>query len=142
MRALEGSEHLLVRADLLTQLQKVTECLLGLARRAGGRLGPLGLHALDVCVGEAFQFDWSEEGLVIGVLWRKVQLAHMKLCASRAFGSWPIPAKARTAASRRAGRMRVAGSGRRPSVRLRRVPGRAALPCQPGMRVSTTELDQ
>ena len=35
--------------------------------------------------GEAFQFDWSEEGLVIGGLWRKVQLAHMKLCASRAF---------------------------------------------------------
>ena len=35
--------------------------------------------------GEAFQFDWSEEGLVIGGVWRKVQLAHMKLCASRAF---------------------------------------------------------
>ncbi len=35
--------------------------------------------------GEAFQFDWSEEGLLIGGLWRKVQLAHMKLCASRAF---------------------------------------------------------
>ncbi|WP_411888381.1 IS21 family transposase [Hydrocarboniphaga effusa] len=35
--------------------------------------------------GEAFQFDWSEERLVIGSIWRKVQLAHMKLCASRAF---------------------------------------------------------
>lgn len=36
--------------------------------------------------GEAFQFDWSEEGIVIGSIWRnKVQLAHMKLCASRAF---------------------------------------------------------
>lgn len=35
--------------------------------------------------GEAFQFDWSEEHLVIGGIWRKVQLAHMKLCASRAF---------------------------------------------------------
>lgn len=36
--------------------------------------------------GEAFQFDWSEEGIVIGGIWRnKVQLAHMKLCASRAF---------------------------------------------------------
>jgi len=35
--------------------------------------------------GEAFQFDWSEEGLVIGGIWRKIQLAHMKLCASRAF---------------------------------------------------------
>jgi transposase len=35
--------------------------------------------------GEAFQFDWSEESLVIGGIWRKLQLAHMKLCASRAF---------------------------------------------------------
>jgi transposase len=36
-------------------------------------------------LGEAFQFDWSEEGLVIGGVYRRVQLAHMKLCASRAF---------------------------------------------------------
>ncbi len=35
--------------------------------------------------GEAFQFDWSEEGMVIGGVYRRVQLAHMKLCASRAF---------------------------------------------------------
>ncbi len=40
---------------------------------------------LQFAWGEAFQFDWSEEGLVIGGVWRKVQLAHMKLCASRAF---------------------------------------------------------
>ena len=36
-------------------------------------------------LGEAFQFDWSEEGLVIGGIYRRVQAAHMKLCASRAF---------------------------------------------------------
>src|SRR5574337_1938306 len=36
-------------------------------------------------LGEAFQFDWSEEGLVIAGVYRRVQLAHMKLCASRAF---------------------------------------------------------
>jgi transposase len=40
---------------------------------------------LSFAWGEAFQFDWSEEGRVIGGVWRKVQLAHMKLCASRAF---------------------------------------------------------
>jgi transposase len=34
---------------------------------------------------EAFQFDWSEERLVIGGIWRKLQVAHLKLCASRAF---------------------------------------------------------
>jgi len=35
--------------------------------------------------GEAFQFDWSEEGLVIGGIYRRMQVSHMKLCASRAF---------------------------------------------------------
>jgi transposase len=36
-------------------------------------------------LGEAYQFDWSEEGLVIGGIYRKIQVAHLKLCASRAF---------------------------------------------------------
>ena len=36
-------------------------------------------------LGEAFQFDWSEEGLLIGGVWRKIQVAHLKLCSSRAF---------------------------------------------------------
>ena len=36
-------------------------------------------------LGEAFQFDWSDEALVIGGLYRKLQVAHTKLCASRAF---------------------------------------------------------
>lgn len=36
-------------------------------------------------LGEAFQFDWSDEPLVIGGIYRKLQVSHMKLCASRAF---------------------------------------------------------
>jgi len=36
-------------------------------------------------LGEAFQFDWSEEGLVVGGLYRKLQVSQLKLCASRAF---------------------------------------------------------
>ena len=36
-------------------------------------------------LGEAFQFDWSEEGLVVGGIYRRIQGSHMKLCASRAF---------------------------------------------------------
>ena len=36
-------------------------------------------------LGEAFQFDWSEEGMVIGGIYYRVQVSHMKLCASRAF---------------------------------------------------------
>ena len=39
---------------------------------------------LAVELGEAFQFDWSEEGLVVGGIYRRLQVAHMKLCASRA----------------------------------------------------------
>ena len=35
--------------------------------------------------GEAHQFDWSEEHLVIGGVWRKILVAHLKLCHSRAF---------------------------------------------------------
>ncbi|MDP3617707.1 MAG: IS21 family transposase [Rhodoferax sp.] len=35
--------------------------------------------------GEAFQFDWSDEGMVVGGLYYKVQAAHLKLCFSRAF---------------------------------------------------------
>src|SRR3974390_2765135 len=42
-------------------------------------------------LGEAFQFDWSEEGLVGGGIYYRAQVSHMKLCASRAFwlGAYP-----------------------------------------------------
>ena len=36
-------------------------------------------------LGEAFQFDWSDEGMVIGGIYYKLQVSHFKLCASRAF---------------------------------------------------------
>ena len=35
--------------------------------------------------GEAHQFDWSEEHIVVGGVWRKILLSHLKLCFSRAF---------------------------------------------------------
>ena len=37
--------------------------------------------------GEAFQFDWSEDALVIGGVHRKIQVAHVKPCFSRAFAA-------------------------------------------------------
>lgn len=46
---------------------------------------PQGFVPLQFALGEAFQFDWSEENLVIGGIYRKLQVAHLKLCASRAF---------------------------------------------------------
>ena len=36
-------------------------------------------------LGEAFQFDWSDEAMVVGGIYYKLQVAHLKLCASRAF---------------------------------------------------------
>ena len=36
-------------------------------------------------LGEAYPFDWSEEGLVVGGIYYRMQVSHMKLCASRAF---------------------------------------------------------
>jgi hypothetical protein len=36
-------------------------------------------------LGEAFQFDWSCEYLVIGGLRRRLDVAHIKLAASRAY---------------------------------------------------------
>ncbi len=44
-------------------------------------------------LGEAFQFDWSEEWLVIGGIYRKILVAHTKLCASRAFHLSGYPAQ-------------------------------------------------
>ena len=44
-------------------------------------------------LGEAFQFDWSEECLVIGGIYRKILVAHTKLCASRAFHLSGYPAQ-------------------------------------------------
>jgi len=35
--------------------------------------------------GEAYQFDWSEEGVVVGGVPYRAQVAHLSLCASKAF---------------------------------------------------------
>ena len=54
-------------------------------RDAGGSVAKSAFVPLKFELGEAFQFDWSEESLVIGGLWRKLLVAHIKLCASKAF---------------------------------------------------------
>ncbi len=55
-------------------------------RQAEGRhAGKQAFIPLKFAWGEAFQFDWSEESLVIGGLYRRLQVAHIKLCASRVF---------------------------------------------------------
>jgi hypothetical protein len=42
-------------------------------------------------LGEAFQFDWSEEGLVVGGIYYRMQVSHMKLCASRRAAKREVP---------------------------------------------------
>ena len=54
-------------------------------RAEGGRSLKSAFVPLKFELGEAFQFDWSEEPLVVGGVYRKLQVAHIKLCASRAF---------------------------------------------------------
>ena len=54
-------------------------------REDGGEALVKAFVPLKFELGEAFQFDWSEEHLVIGGVWRKIMAAHLKLCASRAF---------------------------------------------------------
>jgi transposase len=54
-------------------------------RAQGGQAQVNAYVPLKFELGEAFQFDWSEERLLIGGVWRKILAAHLKLCASRAF---------------------------------------------------------
>ena len=54
------------------------------ASQGGAALGDAYVP-LSFEMGEAFQFDWSEEPLVIGGQYQRLQVSHMKLCASRAF---------------------------------------------------------
>jgi transposase len=54
-------------------------------RQEGGEAKVKGFVPLRFEPGEAHQFDWSEEHLIIGGVWRKLLVAHLKLCFSRAF---------------------------------------------------------
>jgi len=64
---------------------RVTDFIREWRRAEGQAVSTNAFVPLQFELGEAFQFDWSEEGLVIGGIYRRVQAAHMKLCASRAF---------------------------------------------------------
>lgn len=54
-------------------------------REQSGKVLGKAFVPLNFEFGEAFQFDWSDEALVVGGVFYKVQVAHLKLCASRAF---------------------------------------------------------
>ncbi len=64
---------------------RVTDFIRAWRRDAGQAVLANAFVPLAFELGEAFQFDWSEEGLVVGGIYRRVQVSHLKLCASRAF---------------------------------------------------------
>jgi transposase len=77
----------------LTQLQaqgyrggysRLTDFIRGW-REQEGKAASKAYVPLSFELGEAFQFDWSEEGLLIGGVYHHMQVSHLKLCASRAF---------------------------------------------------------
>ena len=54
-------------------------------RQSGGAAVTKAFVPLQFAPGEAHQFDWSEEHLVIGGVSRKLTVAHLKLCYSKTF---------------------------------------------------------
>ena len=64
---------------------RLTDYIRGWRQQEGQANARSAFVPLTFELGEAFQFDWSEEGLVVGGIYRKLQVAHLKLCASRAF---------------------------------------------------------
>ena len=62
-------------------------------REGGGAAVTKAFVPLQFSPGEAHQFDWSEEHLVIGGVWRKLTVAHLKLCYSKTFVVQAYPAQ-------------------------------------------------
>ena len=64
---------------------RVTDFIRAWRQGEGQSIAKTAFVPLAFELGEAFQFDWSEEGLVVGGIYRRMQVSHLKLCASRAF---------------------------------------------------------
>jgi len=64
---------------------RVTDFIRAWRQGEGQSIAKTAFVPLAFELGEAFQFDWSEEGLVVGGIYYRMQVSHMKLCASRAY---------------------------------------------------------
>jgi len=64
---------------------RVTDFIRGWRQGEGQSIATKAFVPLAFELGEAFQFDWSEEGQVVGGIYYRMQVSHLKLCASRAF---------------------------------------------------------
>lgn len=89
-------------------------------------------------LGEAFQFDWSEEGLVIGGIYRRMQVSHLKLCASRAF--WWIGSRIIATSSKRATNPTASSTAAWQPGRASRPASRSARPVTAQIRTNHSDL--
>jgi transposase len=64
---------------------RVTDFVRAWRRGEGQSVSANAFVPLAFELGEAYRFDWSEEGLVVGGIYYRMQVAQLKLCASRAF---------------------------------------------------------
>lgn len=62
-------------------------------REQSGSTNKSAFVPLKFALGEAFQFDWSHEQIWVGGLRRHLEVAHTKLCASRAFWLTAYPSQ-------------------------------------------------
>jgi transposase len=78
--------HAQIRADgYAGSYCRVTDFVRAWRQGEGQSVSTTAFVPLAFELGEAFQFDWSEEGLVVGGIYYRMQVSHLKLCASRAF---------------------------------------------------------
>lgn len=64
---------------------RVTDFIREWRRGEGQSVATTAFVPLAFELGEPFQFDWSEEGRVVGGIYYRMQVSHLKLCAIRAF---------------------------------------------------------
>jgi transposase len=78
--------HAQIKAEGYTGCySRVTDFIRAWRQGEGQSISAKAFVPLAFELGEAFQFDWSEEGLVVGGIYYRMQVSHLKLCASRAF---------------------------------------------------------
>jgi len=78
--------HAQIRADGYDgSYSRVTDFVRAWRQGEGQSVSTNAFVPLAFELGEAYQFDWSEEGLVVGGIYYRMQVAQLKLCASRAF---------------------------------------------------------
>ena len=84
-RTAKALHHQIAQAGYKGGYTQLTDFIRAWRVQQGGVAAGKAFVPLAFELGEAFQFDWSDEPLVIGGIYRKLQVSHMKLCASRAF---------------------------------------------------------